>query len=198
MAANPQQAPLSGLARALVQAGRLKEAEAEALLAKAAASGSTFIEQSANAKKLTPLQIASFAAETFGYPLFDLAAFDDAHIPANAIDRKLIGTSLTLVESLTAVCSAAARHRVDYVLTGGSMHIWGVLDHTAEYAGVDATARNPHFEVVAQSGPYTMRRVPECTPGAPSDSGMPDGEFVGHQLSGAAWPAPSARSAAAQ
>ena len=92
MAANPQQAPLSGLARALVQAGRLKEAEAEALLAQAAASGSTFIEQSANAKKLTPLQIASFAAETFGYPLFDLAAFDDAHIPANAIDRKLIGT----------------------------------------------------------------------------------------------------------
>ncbi|MDQ5904460.1 MAG: type pilus assembly protein PilB [Pseudomonadota bacterium] len=62
MAANPQQAPLSGLARALVQAGRLKEAEAEALLAQAAASGSTFIEQSANAKKLTPLQIASFAA----------------------------------------------------------------------------------------------------------------------------------------
>ena len=30
MAANPQQAPLSGLARALVQAGRLKEAEAVA------------------------------------------------------------------------------------------------------------------------------------------------------------------------
>ncbi len=113
-------------------------------------------------------------------------------------DRKLIGTSLTLVESLTAVCSAAARHRVDYVLTGGSMHIWGVLDHTAEYAGVDATARNPHFEVVAQSGPYTLRRVPECTPGAPSASGMPDGEFVGPQLSGAAWPAPSARSAAAR
>ncbi|MFA7293072.1 MAG: type IV-A pilus assembly ATPase PilB [Rhodocyclaceae bacterium] len=92
MAANPQQAPLGGLARALVQAGRLKEAEAEALLAQATASGSTFIEQAASAKKLTPLQIACFAAETFGYPLFDLSAFDDAHIPANAIDRKLIST----------------------------------------------------------------------------------------------------------
>jgi type IV pilus assembly protein PilB len=92
MAANPQQAPLSGLARALVQAGRLKEAEAEALLAQAAASGVTFIEQAANSKKMTPLQIAGFAAETFGYPLFDLSSFDDAHIPANAIDRKLIGT----------------------------------------------------------------------------------------------------------
>ena len=92
MAANPQQAPLSGLARALVQAGRLKEAEAEALLAQAAASGKSFIEQAASAKKLTPIQIATFVAETFGYPLFDLSAFDDAHIPANAIDRKLIGT----------------------------------------------------------------------------------------------------------
>ena len=90
MAANPQQAPLSGLARALVQAGRLKEAEAEALLSQAAASGVSFIEQAANAKKLTPLEIAKFAAETFGYPLLDLNAFDDAHIPANAVDRKLI------------------------------------------------------------------------------------------------------------
>ena len=92
MAANPQQAPLSGLARALVQAGRLKEAEAEALLAQAAAGNLSFIEQATNAKKLTALQIAAFASETFGYPLFDLSSFDDAHIPANAIDRKLIGT----------------------------------------------------------------------------------------------------------
>ncbi|MCK6407498.1 MAG: type IV-A pilus assembly ATPase PilB [Rhodocyclaceae bacterium] len=92
MAANPQQAPLSGLARALVQAGRLKEAEAEALLTQAAASGTSFIAQAANAQKMTALQIAAFASETFGYPLFDLGAFDDAHIPANAIDRKLIGT----------------------------------------------------------------------------------------------------------
>ncbi len=92
MAANPQQAPLSGLARALVQAGRLKEAEAENLLSQAAATNSSFIEQAATAKKLTPLEIAKFAAETFGYPLLDLSAFDDAHIPATAIDRKLIAT----------------------------------------------------------------------------------------------------------
>ncbi|MBW7902398.1 MAG: type IV-A pilus assembly ATPase PilB [Rhodocyclaceae bacterium] len=92
MAANPQQAPLSGLARALVQAGRLKEAEAEAMLAQSAASGTSLIEQIANARKMTALEVAGFAAETFGYPLFDLSAFDDAHIPANAIDRKLIGS----------------------------------------------------------------------------------------------------------
>jgi type IV pilus assembly protein PilB len=90
MAANPQQSSLSGLARALVQAGRLKEAEAEILLTQAAANKSSFIEQLIGSKKASGLDIARFAADTFGYPLLDLAAFDEAHIQKNAIDRKLI------------------------------------------------------------------------------------------------------------
>ncbi|MBK1681180.1 type IV-A pilus assembly ATPase PilB [Rhodocyclus tenuis] len=92
MAANPQSAPLSGLARALVQAGRLKEAEAESLLTQAAASRTSFIEQMIAAKKASALEIARFAADTFGFPLLDLAAFDEAHLQQNAIDRKLIAT----------------------------------------------------------------------------------------------------------
>jgi type IV pilus assembly protein PilB len=90
MVANPQQSPLSGLARALVQAGRLKEAEAEALLTQATATKTSFIEQIVSSKKATALEIARFAADTFGYPLLDLAAFDDSHLQQNAIDRKLI------------------------------------------------------------------------------------------------------------
>jgi type IV pilus assembly protein PilB len=90
MAANPQQSSLSGLARALVQAGRLKEAEAEVLLTQADANKSSFIEQLVSSKKVSALDIARFAADTFGYPLLDLAAFDDAHIQKTAIDRKLI------------------------------------------------------------------------------------------------------------
>jgi type IV pilus assembly protein PilB len=92
MAANPQQSPLSGFARALVQAGRLKEAEAEALLAQASAKRTSLIEQVVNAKKATFLELARFAADKFGLPLLDLAAFDDANILKNAIDRKLIAT----------------------------------------------------------------------------------------------------------
>jgi type IV pilus assembly protein PilB len=92
MAANPQQSSLSGLARALVQAGRLKEAEAEALLTQSVANKTSFIEQLISSKKSTALEIACFASETFGYPLLDLAAFDDVHIQKNAIDRKLIAT----------------------------------------------------------------------------------------------------------
>ncbi|MFZ2852995.1 MAG: type IV-A pilus assembly ATPase PilB [Rhodocyclaceae bacterium] len=92
MAANPQQSSLSGLARALVQAGRLNEVEAEALLTLATASKTSFIEQLIHSKKASALEIARFAAETFGYPLLDLAAFDDTQIQKNAIDRKLIVT----------------------------------------------------------------------------------------------------------
>ena len=92
MAANPQQSTLNGLARALVQAGRIKEAEAEMLLSQAAATKTSFIDQLVAARKITTPEIARFAADTFGYPLLDLAAFDEAHILTNAVDRKLIAS----------------------------------------------------------------------------------------------------------
>lgn len=92
MAANPQTSSLSGLARALVQAGRIKEAEAEALLTQAAATRTSFIEQLVGARKMSSSDIARFASDTFGYPLLDLNAFDDAHIQKSAIDRKLIAS----------------------------------------------------------------------------------------------------------
>jgi len=92
MAATPQNSPLSGLARALVQAGRLKEAEAEELAQQALAAKLPLIEQIIVAKKATALEIARFSAETFGYPLFDLDAIDERHIPQDAIDRKLMAT----------------------------------------------------------------------------------------------------------
>jgi type IV pilus assembly protein PilB len=92
MAATPQNPPLGGLARALVQAGQLKEAEAEQLLAQAHSTKTSLIEQIIVSRKAGALDIARFVADTFGYPLLDLAAFDEAHIPSDAIDRKLIAT----------------------------------------------------------------------------------------------------------
>jgi type IV pilus assembly protein PilB len=92
MAANPQTSSLSGLARALVQAGRIKEAEAETLLTQAAATRSSFIEQLVGTRKMSSPDIARFASDTFGYPLLDLNAFDDVHIQKTAIDRKLIAS----------------------------------------------------------------------------------------------------------
>ncbi|MDP3540626.1 MAG: type IV-A pilus assembly ATPase PilB [Azonexus sp.] len=92
MAATPQNPPLSGLARALVQAGQLKEAEAEQLLTQAGSAKISLIEQIIVSKKASAIDIARFVSDTFGYPLLDLAAFDESHILENAIDRKLIST----------------------------------------------------------------------------------------------------------
>ena len=90
MAAKPHQTTLSGLARALVQAARLTEADAEMLLVQAAAAKISFLEQLLAANKGNSADIARFASDTFGYPLLDLNAFDEAHIQKEAIDRKLI------------------------------------------------------------------------------------------------------------
>lgn len=92
MAATPQNPPISGFARALVQAGKIKEAEAEQLLSQAQSAKVSLLEQIITSKKAEAPELARFVAETFGYPLLDLAAFDEAHMPVNAIDRKLIAT----------------------------------------------------------------------------------------------------------
>lgn len=84
------QTTLSGLARALVQQGRLKEAEAETFVAQGAGSGGGFVNQVIASGRLSAKEVAAFAAETFGYPLLDLNAFDESHFPSEAIDRKLM------------------------------------------------------------------------------------------------------------
>ena len=88
MAASPQTA-LSGLARALIQHGRLSETDA------AACSGSTeqiggFIAELNQRRLLSFREVASFAATTFGHPLLDVAALDLSAIPRDAVDRKLM------------------------------------------------------------------------------------------------------------
>ena len=75
-----------------MQAGQLKEAEAEQLISQASSAKIPLIEQIIASQKASALDIARFVAETFGYPLLDLAAFDESHISATAIDRKLMAT----------------------------------------------------------------------------------------------------------
>ena len=84
------QTSLSGLARALVQQNRLKEAEAETFASQGASSGNGFVNQLVTGGRLNARDVAAFAAETFGYPLLDLNAFDESHFPPDIIDKKLI------------------------------------------------------------------------------------------------------------
>ena len=89
MAANPQTA-LSGLARAMIQHGRLSEADAVACMGNAPGGPNGFIAELAQRKLMTHRALAWFAAETFGYPLLDISAIDRSSIPRDAIDRKLM------------------------------------------------------------------------------------------------------------
>jgi type IV pilus assembly protein PilB len=80
MAASPQ-AALSGLARALVQHGRLLEAEALPAR-RQSANPNDFLVEVINRGLMSAADIALFRRpETFGSPTLDLAAFDTAICP---------------------------------------------------------------------------------------------------------------------
>ena len=86
----------SPLGRALVQQGKLIQGDANAIQAEAKKVGVTFIEQLTASKKLTPKEIALFAAQTFGVPLLDLSAVDPDQLPTTLIDSKLVGSKRVL------------------------------------------------------------------------------------------------------
>ena len=87
--------PLTGLARALVQQGRLRPDRAETLARKAVQGNAQFIDELVSAGDTTGLssaQIARFAADTFGHPLLDIAALDPDQLPRDIVDRKLVNS----------------------------------------------------------------------------------------------------------
>jgi type IV pilus assembly protein PilB len=88
MAATPPS--FSALGRALVQQGRLAQADANAIQVDAAREGLTFVQQLVKSRKLSAREVSLFAAHTFGYPLLDLAAVDLDHLPLNLIDAKIV------------------------------------------------------------------------------------------------------------
>jgi type IV pilus assembly protein PilB len=81
---------LPGLARALVQAGRLSLPQADGLQKKAVADKAVFIDTLLGAGLIDARSLAVFCAETFGYPLLDLSTFSLDSLPANAIDARLM------------------------------------------------------------------------------------------------------------
>ena len=86
----------SPLCRALVQQGKLVQGDANAIQAEAKKAGVTFIEQLSASKKLSPKEIALFAARTFGVPLLDLSAVDADQLPTTLLDTKLVATKRVL------------------------------------------------------------------------------------------------------
>jgi len=90
MAVNANFASLPGLARALLQHGRLSGPEADQVLAQSRQSNVTFVESLVASKRLSALEVAEFASQVFGLPLLDLDAADPAAFPVDLVDRKLV------------------------------------------------------------------------------------------------------------
>ena len=81
---------MSGLARALTQAGRLTAAQADAVQKKSTLDKLPFIDSLVGSGLIDARALAAFCAETFGYPLLDLSTFNVAVLPPNIIDGKLM------------------------------------------------------------------------------------------------------------
>lgn len=81
---------ISGLARVLLQAGRLTAPQVEALSKKAVADKTTFIDALLQSGDIDARSLAVLCAETFGYPVLDIGAFNMRFQPENVIDGKLM------------------------------------------------------------------------------------------------------------
>jgi type IV pilus assembly protein PilB len=73
-----------------MQAGRLTPPQADALQKKALVEKSPFIDVLLSSGSINPRELAAFCAETFAYPLLDLAAINVDTLPPKAIDTRLM------------------------------------------------------------------------------------------------------------
>ena len=85
-----QNTALSGMGRALVQHGRLSQGEADEIAHKAQADGRSFVEALVASKRLSAAEVAVFASQSFGLPLFDVSALSASSVPRGVVDDALI------------------------------------------------------------------------------------------------------------
>jgi type IV pilus assembly protein PilB len=81
---------MSGLARALLQAGRLSPLQADTLSKQASTDKIQFIDALIASGIIDDRSLANFCSETFGYPLLDFSLFNMALRPEGIIDNKLM------------------------------------------------------------------------------------------------------------
>ena len=83
---------MPGLARALLQAGRLTALQAETLSRQSSNDKTQFIDTLLNSGTIDARSLAAFCSETFGYPLLDFSQFNMTFRPEGLIDAKLMAS----------------------------------------------------------------------------------------------------------
>lgn len=87
---------LSGLARTLILEKLLSEDEANAIQTQASTIKSPFITQLVQSRKVSAMTIAETSARAFGFPYFNLDAFNQDYLPTKKIDAKLMQANRVL------------------------------------------------------------------------------------------------------
>ena len=90
MAANATTIKLSGLARLLVQESLLSETDANNIQSQANIAKTPFISNVIASRKVSAEKIAEMSSKSFGFPYFNLDAFNADYLPAKSIDLKLM------------------------------------------------------------------------------------------------------------
>ena len=86
------QNPISGLARALLQANRATMAQIDSVIKKAQTDKVPFIDALLQSNLIKARELAVFCSETFGYSLMDIDAFSPTSFPEKVVDPKLMYT----------------------------------------------------------------------------------------------------------
>ena len=81
---------LSGIARTLIQEKLLTEEEATAIQTKANAANTPFLTHLIASKKLSAASVAASSAKAFGFPYFNLDAYNIDYLPSKKIDSQLM------------------------------------------------------------------------------------------------------------
>ncbi len=84
------QNPISGLARALLQANRLTMAQIDPVIKKTQIEKTPFIDALLQSNLIKSRELAVFCSETFGYSLMDIEAFNPSSFPEKIVDQKLM------------------------------------------------------------------------------------------------------------
>ena len=84
------QGPISGLARALVQANRFTAAQIEPVMRRSQTEKQPFIDALLQSNLIKSKELAVFCSETFGYSLMDIDAFSPSSFPEKIVDQKLM------------------------------------------------------------------------------------------------------------
>ena len=166
---------MPGLARALMQAGRLSMAQADALQKKAIGDKVPFIDALLAGGIIDAKSLAAFCAETFGYPLMDLATFSLESLPPGAIDAKLMqaqrvialakrGNKMSVaisdptnIQALDQIKFQSEAQVEPVIVAHDTLVAWlGTLSKTAEQSITEMVGDDEDMQFAADDGPTTV------------------------------------------